>query len=774
MIGIKAISYINYILLFSVVGVASLLVALSGHFNLSTILLIFDEVMLFFSLFIPGYLVQFVVTHKLIRVTLSKGEVIACSFGLSLFLISILSFITSFTGIGLRDIFYSYFIMSSIMLIIVLLLNRNWILKLSSQFKAPRLPLESLFLFSLLFLIFPLFHFFGFAKLNWDAFNIYLRDALVISISNSIPAYYPESFYDGNIPLIFNSYLSSVMYSYGLNILNISDFEGDISLLMQYTNTVLSFVVFATLFATTLLLRSFACQVFKDKYLVASTIIIFLTAPLLNQFLYAWSLYADLFFAFATLLVLVFSYRYLQTDDKGSRYFSLLMIVLGISLAIATKTYGYLLLVIIPLLCMKALRRKDFVLFNFKSKDSSSAFPNYLSKVIVLVLFAILIVFASLYTIRGIMLTGSPFGYSVERFVNYSDNERWADNIISLAGIHIFVENYPLLNQITALLLSYGLFPVLLVPLLVGVILLIKKEFWGLGIFAIYIVFYYIMFATVLELRVDRHLFSIMALLSPVYVYGLKIIITRYLRWTGGKMILCISIISVLLQLPIFAAIYTDFQIENIFPSMYYWYTTNNLANVLVYSLIALGIAIILGRIIFPVIAKPRREWYTFGILFGITVLAMIGWLTFNILKTFESYEDFIRISYKSKHFGYPIALQEFVEINGDNSTNKVLYLHGLGIEYLTMAHASYIKIDDFRMLADMKDVIEEKNPHKVRELLLSKNIKYFLYPSESNDHYRDLLALSNVTNNALIFSDPSSFSTEKIRLNGWWDLYIV
>jgi hypothetical protein len=790
MIRIKHIPHINTILLFSAIGTVLMFVVLSLLFDLPSTLLILSEVMLFLSLFIPGYLVQFVLTHKLMHVTLSKGEHIACSFALSLFLISSLSFITSFTGTGLRETFYGYYILSLIMLVIVLLLNRNRILhKLSSLFKAPRLSLDNLILFSLLFLIFPLFHLFGFTELNWDGFNFFLRDALAISISNSISAYYPESFYDGSIPLIFNSYLSSVMYSYGLNILNIMDFDGGIPRLMEYTNLSLSFIVIATLLATTLLLRSFAHQVFKDRYLVAATIIIFLTAPLLNQFFYVKSLNADLFFAFATLLVLVFGYKYLQTHDRGSRYFSLLMIVLGLSLAITTKNYGYPLLLIIPLLCLKGLR-KGFVFSNFRQKTKDPAFPNYLSRMIVLVLFAILIGFASLYTIRSIMLTGSPFGYLVHTLVNYSENERWADHVISLTGIHLSLENYPPLNQNTALLLSYGLFPVFLVPLLVGTFLLIKKEFWGFGIIVIYILFYYLMFATVLGLRSDRHLFSIIALLSPICVYGLKII-TGYLGWTGGgRIILCMTMILCVLQIPLFDAIYPrDFKVTDFFPSIYYWYTTDNLVKVLGYSLIAFGVVVILGKIILAATAKQYREWYIFGALFGITVLAIIGLPTINLLEQFKRYEDIVRIKYPSerfgyedfmsveyatKHFAYPMALQEFIEINGNNSSNRVLYLHGLATEFLTMGHASYLKIDDFRMLADLKDVIEEKNANKVHELLLSKDIKYILYPSEINPHYRKLAELSKVTDNALIFDNPSSITTEKIRLNDWWDLYIV
>ena len=138
-------------------------------------------------------------------------------------------------------------------------------------------------------------------------------------------------------------------------------------------------------------------------------------------------------------------------------------------------------------------------------------------------------------------------------------------------------------------------------------------------------------------------------------------------------------------------------------------------------------------------------------------------------------YQAFLTMEYYTKHFAYPSALQKFIEINADNSNNsRLLYLHGLGTEFLTMGHASYIKIDDFRMLADLKDVIEEKNPNKVHELLLSKNIKYLLYPSEFNTNYGKLAALSEVTDNASIFNNPSSITTDKIRLNNWWDLYIV
>lgn len=775
MIGVKRTSKINIPLLFLVIGIALALVALSTLFNPAPILLIIKEIGLFLSLFVPGYLLQFVITRKLIRVTLSKGEYIACSFGLSLFLVAMLSFVTSFTGMGVREIFYSYFSISSILIILVLILNRSWILHiLSSGFKTPKLPLDKLILFSLLFLVFPLFHLFGFAELNWDGFNFFLRDALAINISNSISAYYPESFYEGNIPLIFNSYLSSVLYSYSLNILDIMDFQGSAPLLMAYTNVALSFIAIATLLAITILLKSIAHRVFKDKYLVAATIIIFLTSPLLNQFLFAWSLYADLFFTFATLLVFVFGYRYLQTEDRQVRWFSLLMIVLGLTLAITTKTYGYITLLIIPLLFLKGFR-KHFVFSNFKLERKDSTVPSYLFMMIVLTLFAVLIGFASLYTIRGIMLIDSPFGYSIETLVNFSENERWAYNVLDASGIHESIENYPPLNQHTALLLSYGLFPVFIIPLLVGISSLLKKDLWGLGIFAIYILYYSILFATVLQLRADRHLLSIVPLLSPIIVYGLKGIARYFGVGWNDKAILCAIIILCLLQLPLFDAIYTEFNIANIFPSMFYWYTTDNLVKVLGYSLMAFGIVIMAGRNTLTAVIKYHKEWYIFGVIFGVMVLVIIGWPIISVLDRYVTYEDYIHESYQNAHFAYPAALQEFLEINSNNSSNnKLLYLHGIGTEFLTLGHISYVKIDDFRMLGNMKDVIEEKNPNKVQELLLSKEIKYILYPSEGNHHYRKLIALSNATDNALLFEDPSSITTVKIRLNDGWDLYVI
>lgn len=776
MIRVKGSSTINLILLFLAIGIALAFTTALAFLDTPSILLILIEVMLFLSLFVPGYLMQFAITHKLIHINLSKGERIACSFGLSLFLISMLGFITSFTGTGLRETFYGYFITSSIMLVLVFLLNRNWILhNLSSWFKTPNLPVNNIVLFSLLFLLFPLFHLFGYAELNWDAFNFFLRDALAINISNSIPAYYPDSLYEGNIPLIFNSYLSSVVYSYSLNILNIQNFEENIPLLMSYTNAVLSFIVLATLLATTILLKSFAHRAFKDKYLVAATIIIFLTAPLLNQFLYAWSLYADLFFTFATLLVLVFSYRYLQTDDRHTRYFSLLMISLGLTLAITTKTYGFVVLLIVPLLFLKGTV-KDIVSSSFRQRTKNPVFRSYFSKVIVFVLFALLIGFASAYTIRGIMLIDSPFGYSVRTLVNYSENERWADNILESSGIHESIENYPPINQNIALLLSYGIFPLFIFPLVIGVFLSLKKEPWRLGIFAIFILYYFIIFATVLQLRADRHLLSIIPLLSPVIVYGLRNIAGYFGFEWSGKSILFVTITLCLLQLPLLDAIYTDITIANLFSSMFYWYTTDNLVKVLGYSLVAFGIVMILGKGIRVAVAKQRREWYFFGVLFGIMVLTIIGWPIINILDRHTTYEEYIHTSYQNVHFGYPIALQEFLKINSNNfgNNNKLLYLHGIGTEFLTMGHISYVKIDDFRILATMKDIIEEKDPNKVQELLVSKGIKYILYPSEINNHYTKMTALSNVTDNALIFHDPSSVTTEKIRLNGWWELYIV
>jgi hypothetical protein len=390
-----------------------------------------------------------------------------------------------------------------------------------------------------------------------------------------------------------------------------------------------------------------------------------------------------------------------------------------------------------------------------------------------LALFAVLIGFASLYAIRGIMLVGSPFGYSLEGLVKYSDGERWADNILDSSGINESVENYPQLNQNTALVLSYDLFPVLIIPLIIGIFLLIKKELWGSGIFVVYILFYYIMFATVLGLRADRHLLSIIALLSPVYIYGLKSI-TGHFGWSG-KSTFGMTIILIVLQLPILDAIYyPDFKIANLFPSMYYWYTTANLVKVLGYSLMTFAIVLALGNKVPAPITRRLRGGYIFGALFGITVFAIIAWPIINILQGYGSYQDYIHSSYQNEHFAYPIALQEFLKINGNNSSNKLLYLHGMGAEFLTMARVSYVKIDDFRMLGNMKDVIEEKNPHAAHKLLLSKEIKYILYPSKTNSHYAKLTQLSKVTDNALLFGNPSSITTKKISLNQWWDLYIV
>lgn len=808
MIGNKLVTRADGIFLFLIIsiplGFATLASISYASFELPSILFVFDEILLFLSLFVPGYLIQFALTNKFIHVTLSKGERIASSFGLSLFAISSLSFITSFIGTGLREIFYGYFVASSVMLAIVLVLNRDSILHgLSSLSKMRRLPFDNLFLFSLLFLVIPLFHLFGFAKLNWDGFTFYLKDALAISVSNSISFYYPESFYDGNVPLIFNSYVSSIMYSYGLNVLNINTFEGNVPLLMEYTNIALSFIILATLFAVCLLLRSFSHKVFQDGYLAAAVVIIFLTTPLLNQFLYIWSLYADLFFAFETLLVLVFAFRYLQKGGKDSKYFSLLMIGLGLSLAIATKTYGYVLLLVIPLLFLKGLRisyhrihlddRAEPMLTVDEMNNASphqvqkvgapdvsyevrkeSVFSNqHLSKLVVLVLLSIIIGFASLYTIRGIMLTGSPFGYTVQTLVNYSDDELWANNVITSSGILQSVENYPLLNQVSSLLLSYGLLPVFMIPLVIGIILVIKKESRGLGIFAIYALSYFVIFVTILELRVDRHLFSVIALLPLISVYGLKAV-AGYLGWKREG-ILYATMILCLFQLPLFDAIYSDFKITSIFPSMYYWYTNSNLVNVLAYSLITFGIAIILTHTILIITKRRYLRPYILAALFGISVLTIIGIPMNNILARYQTYNDYIHTNYQNQHLGYPSALQQFVEIGGTiDPTKKLLYLHGVGTEYLTLAHVSYIKIDDFRMLAGMREVIEEKDPSKVHELLLSKDVGYILYPSESNSHHGKLEALSKVTDNALLFSDPSSITTKKIKLNQWWDLYIV
>lgn len=780
MSGTKMAPRTNRILFLIIPIALALLVLVSISSSLlepSSILSLSKEIMLFSSLYVPGYLVLSLLTSKLIHVTLSKGERIACSFGLSIFLISCLSFVTSLTGTGLREIFYGYFIASSIMLVMIVFLNRKWLLNtLSPVFTTPKLPIDKLFLFSLLFLIIPLFHYFGYAKFNWDGFTFYLKDALAISISNSISPSYPESLYNGNIPLVFNSYLSSILYSYGLNVLDIYDAASSVPVLMEYTNVALSFVPLATLFATSLALRSFAYKVFKDKYAAAATVIIFLMTPLVNQFLYTWSLYADLFFAFETLLVFIFAYRFLENGDKNSKYFSLLIIVTGLSLAIATKTYGVILLLIIPLLCLKDLKGlKGKSLFNFRIERKGTVVPDCkLSKVILFAAFAAIIAFASLYTVRNITLTGSPFGYTEQALVKYSQDEIWANNVLNSSGILLSVENYPLLNQLTALLLSYGLSPVLFIPLLIGMIWVVKKETWGLGIFAIYILCYFIIFATILELRVDRHLFSLIPLLPPIYVYGIKTI-AEYLKWKKEG-ILYMTVIICVLQLPIFNAIYTDFKITNIFPSMYYWYTNNNVVTTLAYSLLTFGVALIITHSILTINTRRNFQPYVFGAALGITVMVMIAFPITSVLAKYNTYEDYIHTGYANQHLGYPAALQEFMNVNSNEKTDssKLLYLHGIGTEFLTGAHTSYIKIDDFRMFAKMKDIIEEKDPHKVHELLISKNIKYILYPSESNGHHRKLDQLSKVTDNALLFSNPKSITTKRIGLNSWWDLYIV
>jgi hypothetical protein len=754
--------------------------------------------MLFSSLFVPGFVVQSVLGNRL-HVNLSREERIACSFGISLFLIASISFVTTLTGTGLREIFHAYFVASPILLAITIVSHRDWLVHLLSSFrKKPPISKSTLLIFSLVFLAIPLFHFVGFAKLNWDGFNFYLRDGLAMTVANSVSAYYPQTFYEGNIPLIFNSYLSSITYAYGISILNIGDFGGDAPQLMGYTNSALSFLVLATLFATCLLLRSFAHNVFKDKYLAAASVIIFLTTPLLNQFLYVWSLYADLFFAFETLLVIAFAYKFLKDERKNSRYFSLLMIGIGLSLAVVTKTYGYLLLLVIPLLYLKGIRGSSMSVEESPpvyvepehvkerrpaysdemndtphvTRNASRSNGNVSTKILVFLLFAMIIGFSSLYVIRSIMLSGSPFGYTVETLVNYSADESWANNVLNESGILESVENYPPQNQRTSLLLSYGLFPMLAIPLIIGIALGIGKDPKGVGLMVIYVMCFYVMFVTILGLRVDRHLFSLIALLPIIYAFGLKTI-ASYLRWKS-KGVLYMALILILLQIPLFDAIYTDFKIAGIFPSMYYWYTDDNIAGILAYSLVSFGVAIAITHGIVILGARRKIESFVYAATFGTMLVVIVGSATTSVLTNGVSHSDYIRDSYASQHLEYPMALQELATITGDDSEGRLLYLHGMGTEYLTEASESYVKIDDFRMLADMRDVIEEKDVQKVHELLLSKDIKYILYPSENNGHYYKVLALASVTDQALLFSNPTVITSERIQLNNWWDLYVV
>jgi hypothetical protein len=775
---IKEISYTNRILFLiipMVLAIGILIAIGSSVLKPSSILPLSKEIMLFISLFVPGYVAQSVLTSKIIHLTLSRGEKIASSFGLSLFLISSLSFATSFLGTGLSEVFNGYIIISSVMFAFVVFVNRRWLLNgLSSVVRSSRLPIDKLFLLSLLFLIIPLFHYFGYAKLNWDGFTFYLRDALAINVSNAVSATYPESIYAGNIPLVFNSYLSSVMYSYGISVLDVYHSANNVPLLIEYTNVALSFVILATLFATFLVLRSLAGKVFKDRYAAAAVVVIFLMTPLVNQFLYTWSLYADLFFAFETLMVFLFAYRFLEQKDSNSKYFSLVMIGIGLSLAIVTKTYGYILLLVIPLLCLRWLKNRALSNQISDKKEANLGTNWNLSKLTIFGLLAIIIAFASLYITRNVALTGSPFGYTIEKLVNYSSNEEWANNIINSSGITLSVENYPLLNQLTALLLSYGLFPLLLIPLLIGTILAIRKETWGLGMFAIYIICYFVIFATILELRVDRHLFSIIPLLPLIYVYGTKAV-AEHLKWKKEG-VLYMTVMLAVLQLPLFNAIYPDFKITSIFPSMYYWYTNGNVVITLAYSLLTFGVATLLTHSILSINTKRNLQPYVLGTAFSITILVLIALPVTTALAKHNAYADYLDTSYENQHLGYPLALQEFMNIRANNTNDggRLLYLHGLGTEFLTEGHLSYIKTDDFRMLAGLKDIIEEKDPNKAHELLLSKNIKYIFYPSESNSNHRKLDQLSKVTDNALIFSNPSSITTKKIGLNKWWDLYIV
>lgn len=743
--------------------------------NLTLLTMLLKELVLVSSLFTPGYLLLSKITGKLFNINLSRGEQIACSFAISLFLLANLSFATGLIGIAILDFFNSYFLASSILTGIFILIKRDHILRALSFLIARRqysFRFDYFYIFPFLFISIPLFHLFAFAKLNWDGFNFYLRDALAMGISNSIPNYYPESFYPGNITLVFNSYLSSSLYLYSLESFKLLGLtNGNVQLLMQSTTSLLSFIPLATLMTTFILMGSFASSVFRNDRLVMSTLIIFAMMPLLNQFLYIWSLYADLFFAFETLLVLVFTYRFLNATNVKDRYFFLFMIILGLSLAAITKTYGYILFAAVPMLFLSktTLFQSNLRILSLKK----------------LLLFSLLIIsviaISSLHVIRDFNLTGSPFKLTVESLVNYSPQEQWANEIFKSTIIGIPIENYPLQNQVTSLFFSYGLYPLLMFPLVIGVILSITKDRVRLGIFALYVVFYFIMFLTILEMRIDRHIFSILVLLPFIYVYGLKKIID-FLGWRDSSVLILTSLV-IILQIPMFDAIYGHGEVIGFFPTFYYWYDNDNLSNLVNYSLLGLGIAVLLTDKIHHVVRSMSRheqertrrkiELMVLGSVFSVTILVLIASQVVTISSKYENYTDFIDRTYTGYHNMYLSALQKVVDMD-HNKNDTLIYLHGWGTEYLTMGKFTYIRIDDPRMFATLKDVIMEKDPEKVREILLQKNIRYILYPSEQNSHYRLLQSLSDATDGSVILSDPSMVASKTIKLNKFWNLYVV
>ena len=767
------------------------------------------------------------------KMSLSLGEYVACCFAISIFLIVNLSFLVGVLGIGIIEFFNFYFLVSSILAGFFILVNRKQLVQYFTRFIVKRsFNFNYLYIVPVLFVSIPLFHLFAYGSINWDAFSFFLRDSIAMGFANSIPNNYPDSFYPNDKPLIFFSYLASSLYLYSiesLDLLSIAD--SNVLRLVGLTTNSLHFLTISTFFTTLILLGSFAARIFKQAVLVVAVLILFIMIPLLNHQFYAFSLYADLFFAFETLLVIFFLYRFLQTKNNG-RLFFFFMIMVGVSLAITTKTYGYVLLVVFPIIFVK---EKFYSSLSWKNINRRH-----------LALFVLIFVsisgLTSLHIIRDVELTGSPFNYSVESLVNYSPAEEWSREIIKSTIMFKNPENYPESNQRTSLLLGFGFYPLLMIPLVIGIALSVYKDKSRLGIVGIFVIFFYIIWMTVLQMRVDRHLFAILPLLPLLYILGIKAI-ADFFRWKN-YVVLLIVLAAIIMQIPMFDAIYTHGKILDFFRSFYYWYTADNLYNLILYSLLGFGAALLDGMSVhyfskratksklasfvdqkkdpqhyidrynkekkykvwfdknYPNLTieevvglkpstikkeKPRKSksermtkigqlvvpFLVFSVVFSILIPVQVN--TILSSPKFEKYDEFIERTYLGHHNIYLDALQDVLDItSSEQEKPTLLSFHGWGTEYFTMGKLTYIRIDDPFVFASIKDIITEKDPNKVREMLLEQNIDYILLPTEKSSYYNRLRSLSAASGEPIILSNPSSVSSGTLILNKYWYMYKI
>jgi len=303
----------------------------------------FKIVLLALSLFIPGYFLLAVIPRIISKVSnlvserqtiqdytgsqtelqlskkeslainffdneLTVGEKIPCIFAASIFLLINFGFIVGTLDLGLNTFYNIYFITSGILLAIFFLIKRNYIIHSISNLIHFRLFTSSIgpytqrvarsfkfnwfYIFPIIIITVPLFHLYAFSKLNWDAFFHLLKDSLAMQVSNSIQLYYPESIHPNDIPFILYSYLASSLYHYSIEILDLLTIaNGNPTLLMNLTTSLLSYLPLVTLLVSAILLGTFASRLFKGAVFVVPTLIIFLMMPLLNHFFYIWSLY---------------------------------------------------------------------------------------------------------------------------------------------------------------------------------------------------------------------------------------------------------------------------------------------------------------------------------------------------------------------------------------------------------------------------------------------------------------------------------------------------